>query len=106
MNAPSAPRGVWFTVGGGRICIGLPIALQVRAVVCVAREIPAWWMALVGKQTVYASPRLGRVEEELGFAVFLWHGIVAVHDDGSVRVSAGDDAYAKKAVVGEKSKKH
>ena len=43
----------------------------------------------------------GRIEDEFGFSVFLWDGVIAVDSQLLIRFSIGGDAVAENGVVNE-----
>jgi len=56
----------------------------------------------VGKQTIDAGPRRGRIEQKLSLAILLHHSVVVPHHNRSICLAAGDNPEPKYAVVDQK----
>jgi hypothetical protein len=72
---------------------------NIRTLICVALQIPARCVSGAGKQRVDAGLRLRWIEDELGFAAFLLHRVVACDRDLSEGLVVRRQAVAKHSVV-------
>jgi hypothetical protein len=74
-------------------------ALHVDALLGVALQIPAGRVSSTRKQGVDAGLDFRRIEDELGLAIFLRHGVVAGHRELSVGLVIRGHAMAEHGVV-------
>ena|SRR5437879_8015146 len=72
---------------------------NVRALLAMPLQIPAWHIASAGKQRVDAGLDLWRIEDELRFAILLRHGVVAGNRDLSVGLAIRGEAVAEHSIV-------
>jgi hypothetical protein len=67
-------------------CCWSAVPSDIRSLLWMSAQIPAWQPSFVREQRIHTSLYLRRIENEFCLSILLQHGVIVIHRDCTIRV--------------------